>query len=74
MPTTPDRTNFGIRNHGPRPLQCCGEGSGGAGGDPERFFVLAGKTIFGPPALTGPEAVIANSKIRSVSGGYVFLF
>ena len=70
----PDRTNFGICNHGPRPFQCCWEGRGGAGGDPKNFFVLAGKTIFVPPALKGPEAVIANSKVSSVSGGYVFCF
>ena len=50
-------------------------GKGGASGwGIEKFFVLAGKTLFGPPALKGLEAVIANSKISSVSGGYAFLF
>ena len=64
----PDRTNLGMCNHGPGPLQCCGEGRGGAGGDPKKI-VLAGKAIFGPPALKGPGAVIARCQVSSVSGG-----
>ena len=51
-----------------------GKGGAGRAGIRKNFFVLAVKTIFVPPALKGPEAAIANSKVSSVSGGYVFCF
>ena len=57
----------------PGPFNAVGKG-GAERAVLQKKNVLAGKAIFGPPALKGPEAVIANSKVSSVSGGYVFCF